>query len=85
MSGNEHSRDWRIYNEELVVGGEVPSRFRVREQLEQRTREGEQEQEGGQYKFPESFIRWETVWKQWTDYRDLEGIARSLAKMGFLP
>lgn len=40
---------------------------------------------GGQYKFPDSFISWETVWKQWIDYRGLEGIARSLAKMGFIP
>jgi hypothetical protein len=40
---------------------------------------------GGQYKFPDSFIKWEAVWKQWVDYRGLEGIARSLAMMCFIP
>ena len=38
---------------------------------------------GGQYRFP--FIKGEAVWKQWMDYRGLEGIARSLTKLGLIP
>jgi len=40
---------------------------------------------GRQYRFPDSFIKWEAVWKQWTDYRGLEGIARSLTKLDLIP
>lgn len=40
---------------------------------------------GGRYKYPESFIKWECIWKQWIDYRGLEGIARVFAELGLIP
>jgi hypothetical protein len=85
MSGNEHSRDWRSYNEELVVRGEFYLDFDFVSNWNRELKEMNRKKRGGQYKFPDSFIKWETVWKQWVDYRGLEGIARSLAKMGFIP
>jgi hypothetical protein len=40
---------------------------------------------GGQYRFPKSFIEWETVWHQLVDYRGLEGITRKLAEVKLIP
>jgi hypothetical protein len=30
-------------------------------------------------------MKWEGVWKQWIDYRGLEGVARSIAALGLIP
>ena len=85
MSGDEHKRDWRAYNEELVVRGEFYLDFGFVTNWNRELAEMNKNKKGGQYKFPESFIKWETVWKQWVDYRGLEGIARTLAKHGLIP
>ena len=83
--GSKDHRDWRAYNEELVVRGEFYLDFEFVRNWNKELEEMNENKRGGQYKFPKSFIRWEAVWKQWVDYRGLEGIARSLARMGFIP
>jgi len=85
MSNDEHKRDWRAYNEELVVRGEFYLDFGFVTNWNRELTEMNKNKKGGQYKFPKSFIRWEAVWKQWVDYRGLEGIARTLAKHGLIP
>ncbi|MEM3829646.1 MAG: IS5/IS1182 family transposase, partial [Conexivisphaerales archaeon] len=40
---------------------------------------------GGQYKFPHSLMRWFMIWKQFVDYRGLEGIMRKLFHMDLIP
>ena len=40
---------------------------------------------GGQYRIPESFVRWLVIWKQLIDYRGLEGITRKLAELRVIP
>lgn len=78
-------RDWKKYNEELVVRGEFYLDLGFVKNWKKELKKMNDRKRGGQYKFPESFIRWETVWKQWVDYRGLEGIARSFARCGFIP
>jgi len=79
------NRNWKQYNEQLVVRGKFYLDFRFVRTWNRDLREMNKGKRGGQYKYPESFIKWETVWKQWIDYRGLEGIARSLAKFGLIP
>jgi len=83
--GDKHRRNWRTYNEQLVVRGEFYLDLTFVSNWKKELAEMNKDKRGGQYKFPESFIRWEAVWKQWIDYRGLEGVARSLTKMGFIP
>ncbi|EQD57352.1 transposase ISC1058, partial [mine drainage metagenome] len=40
---------------------------------------------GSPFLFPESFMRFMMMWKQFLDYRALEGMARSLVRMGIIP
>jgi hypothetical protein len=40
---------------------------------------------GRPFKFPDSFMKWQTVWHQFVDYRGLEGIARKLSEFGLIP
>ena len=50
-----------------------------------RTEKHDMGKRGSPYLFPESFMRFMTIWKQYLDYRALEGMARSLANMGIIP
>lgn len=40
---------------------------------------------GGQFQFPASFVRWLVIWKQFLDYRSLEGLTRRFAALGLIP
>lgn len=79
------NRNWKQYNEQLVVRGEFYLDFKFVGNWNKELKEMNKRKRGGQYKYPDSFIKWETVWKQWVDYRGLEGIARTLAKLGLIP
>lgn len=78
-------RDWPSYNERLVVRGEFfldPTPFEHwAEELAQMNRD----KRGGRYRLPESFVRWLVIWKQFLDYRSLEGLIRQLATLGIIP
>jgi hypothetical protein len=78
-------RDWPSYNEALVVRGEFYldlGPFRTWDQELATMNRGKR---GGQYRIPESFVRWLVIWKQFIDYRGLEGITRRLAEMRLIP
>lgn len=79
------NRNWKQYNEELVVRGEFYLDLKFVSNWNKELEKMNKEKRGGQYKYPDSFIKWEAVWKQWIDYRGLEGIARSLAKLCLIP
>jgi len=79
------NRDWKKYNEELVVRGEFYLDFEFVKSWNEELKEMNRGKRGGQYKFPDSFMKWEAVWKQWIDYRGLEGIARSFVSLGLIP
>ncbi len=78
-------RDWPTYNEQLVVRGEFfldPTPFeRWTEELATMNRG----KRGGQYRLPDSFVRWLVIWKQFLDYRSLEGLLRRFAALGVIP
>jgi len=89
-SRKKDGRDWKKYNEELVVRGEFYLDFEFvknwNEELEEMNRgKNGKHKRGGQYKFPDSFMKWLAIWKQWIDYRGLEGITRSFTKLGLIP
>lgn len=79
------NRNWKQYNEQLVVRGEFYLDFKFVSNWNKELKKMNKGKRGGQYKYPASFIKWEAVWKQWIDYRGLEGIARSIAKLGLIP
>lgn len=78
-------RDWVKYNEELVVRGTFYLDFDIFNDWEEELKKMNRNKRGGQYLFPESFIRWEVVWKQFLDYRGLEGVTRKIAQIGLIP
>ena len=78
-------RDWRRYNEELVVRGEFYLDLTFREEWFRELERLNHSKRGGQFLFPESLMRWLVVWKQLVDYRGLEGVTRKLHQIGLIP
>ncbi len=79
------NRDWVKTNEQYVVRGTFYLDFGFSENWDTELAQMNEGKHGGQYKFPDSFIKWQAVWHQWVDYRGLEGISRSLEKLGVIP
>ncbi len=78
-------RDWSKYNEELVIRGEFYLDLSFRDEWFSELGKMNDSKRGGQFLFPESFVKWLTVWKQLVDYRGLEGISRRLNQLGLIP
>ncbi len=78
-------RDWRKYNEELVVRGTFYLDFSFAESCDAELKEMNDGKRGGQYRYPDSFMQYLSVWHQWMDYRGLEGVARALEKQKIIP
>ena len=79
------NRNWPEYNEQLVVRGKFYLDFSFVRNWDKELERMNKGKEGAPYKFPDSYIKWLSVWKQWTDYRSLEGISRALAAQGIIP
>ena len=78
-------RDWPRYNESLVVRGEFFLDLQPFSSWNQELATMNRGKRGGQYRIPESFVRWLVIWKQLIDYRGLEGITRKLAELRVIP
>ncbi|MFH1237856.1 MAG: transposase [archaeon] len=78
-------RDWRVYNEELVVRGTFYLDLEWVQSWEDELFEINNGKKGRPFLFPESLIRLQAVWHQWVDYRGIEGITRVLVKYNLLP
>jgi Transposase DDE domain len=78
-------RDWPTYNEQLVVRGEFFLDLSPFERWRDELATLNRGKRGGQYRFPPSFVRWLVIWKQFLDYRSLEGLTRRLAALGLIP
>ncbi len=83
-------RDWPTYNEQLVVRGEffldpTPFKHWAEELAKMNRAKGGGRKRGGQYRLPESFVRWLVIWKQFLDYRSWEGLIRRFAALGVIP
>jgi hypothetical protein len=78
-------RDWRKYNEELVVRGEFYLDCDWVASWNKELDEMNEGKVGAKYMFPDSLIRLQSVWHQWVDYRGIEGITRKLEEAAQLP
>ena len=78
-------RDWKRYNEELVVRWTFFLDFSFVEDWGKELERMNKRKRGGQYLFPDSFMRWLAVWHQLVNYRGLEGIARKLSELQLIP
>lgn len=78
-------RDWPSYNERLVVRGEFFLDPTPLEHWGEELATMNRGKRGGQYRLPESFVRWLVIWKQFLDYRSLEGLIRRFATLGLIP
>ncbi len=57
-------RNWKEYNEQLVVRGMFYLELEFVKNWNKELEGMNKGKRGGQYKYPESFIKWEGVWKQ---------------------
>ncbi|VUT23774.1 MAG: Transposase DDE domain protein [Candidatus Methanolliviera sp. GoM_asphalt] len=84
---SKEKRNWSEYNEELVVRGEFYLDLGFVNNWNDELFEMNRGKKGGQYRFPDSFISWRSCLEAMDrlSWSLDEGIARSLAKMGFIP
>lgn len=78
-------RNWPEYNEQLVLRGEFYLDLGPLETWAQDLTRMNQGKRGGQYRFPDSLLPWLVLWKQFLDYRGLEGILRKFAALHLIP
>jgi hypothetical protein len=79
------NRDWRVYNEELVVRGEFYLDMEWVKSWDEELDWMNEGKRGSPFEFPESLIKLQSVWYQWVEYRGIEGITRKLAEHGLVP
>ncbi|MCL5791017.1 MAG: IS5 family transposase [Candidatus Thermoplasmatota archaeon] len=78
-------RDWKEYNEELVIRGRMIFDLDFVQKWDAELKRMNSGKRGSPYLFPESFMMFMMIWKQYLDYRGLEGMARSLVDIGIIP
>lgn len=78
-------RDWRKYNEELVVRGEFYLDCAWVKTWNAEIKAMNEGKVGAHYEYPESMMRFLAVMHQWIDYRGLEGLSRKLVEFSQLP
>ncbi len=85
--GNSYKdkRNWKEYNEELVIRGTFLLDLNFAEQWDHELVEMNRGKRGSPYRFPESFMKFMLIWKQYLDYRGLEGMARSMMDLNLIP
>lgn len=79
------NRNWRETNEKYVVRGEFYLDFDFVMNWQKELEEMNRGKVGAPFRFPESLMKWQAIWHQFVDYRGLEGIARSLARLVLIP
>lgn len=78
-------RNWKEYNEKLVVRGEFLLDTRWIGSWDNELAAMNKGKRGKPYAFPESLITLQGVWHQWIDYRGIEGVTRKMAEHGAVP
>ncbi len=78
-------RDWKEYNEELVIRGMFLFDLDFADQWDSELMRMNLGKRGSPYRFPESFMKFLVLWKQYLDYRGLEGITRCMQHEGLIP
>jgi len=79
-------RNWKVYNEELVVQGEFLLDYDwITKHWKTELEEMNKNKRGRKYLFPNSLIKLQAVWHQLVDYREVEGMTRMVAKAAQIP
>jgi len=78
-------RNWRKYNEQLVVRGEFYLDCKWVRNWNRELMSMNGGKVGARYEYPDSFMKFLAVLHQWVDYRGLEGISRKLVEFCQLP
>ena len=78
-------RNWKEYSEEMVIRGTFFFDLDFVGKWDMELKRMNDGKRGSPFLFPESFMRFMMLWKQYLDYRGLEGMARSLKKMHIIP
>ena len=78
-------RNWKKYNEELVVRGEFYLDCKWVMDWNKELEGMNKGKVGAHYEYPDSFMHFMAVLGQWIDYRGLEGVALKLVEFGQLP
>jgi len=81
---HKDKRNWKKYNEELVVRGEFLLDLDWVNNWDKEVKEMNTGKRGTPYQFPNSLIELQAVWHQLIDYRGIEGITRKLVELGKL-
>lgn len=72
-------RDWKIYNEELVIRGEFFFDFDFLDSWDKELKEMNQNKVGSPYQYPNSLFKWVSPMYNFLDSRKLEGALRKLS------
>ena len=80
-----YPRNWKEYNEELVLRGTFYLDFDWVKNWKKELREMNENKVGAPYQFPNSLIELQAVWLHFTDYRGVEGITRKVYEIGEIP
>lgn len=78
-------RDWKAYNEELIVRGKFYLDLDWVKNWEKELKKMNKGKRGKPFEFPESLIRIQGAWHQWIDYRGIKGITIKLVEYDLLP
>ncbi len=80
------NRDWKVYNEELVVQGEFLLDLEwINKSWKRELKEMNKRKRGRKFLFPDSLIRLQSVWHQLVDFREVEGITRKVVEAAMIP
>ena len=78
-------RDWRKYNEKLVVRGKFLLDCEWVKSWNSELEEMNDGKVGARYEYPDSMMKFLAPLHQWIDYRGLEGVLRKLVEFSELP
>ncbi|MFQ5822391.1 MAG: transposase [Candidatus Heimdallarchaeota archaeon] len=81
----KYKRNWHEYNEELTRRGTFYLDFKWAKSWKKELREMNEGKVGRPYEFPESLIKLQSVWLEFTDLRGVVGITREVVEIGKIP
>ena len=81
----KYERDWHNYNEELIRRGTFFLDFDWVKNWKYELREMNKRKIGAPFQFPESLIKLQAVWLEFTDFRGVVGITRKVVEIGQIP
>lgn len=81
----KYPRNWHEYNEELIRRGTFYLDFGWAKNWNRELAEMNKGKIGAPYEFPESLIKLQAVWLEFTDLRGVVGITRKVVEIGKIP